>query len=125
VQLIVNERLEGESRAAVGRCHRASGTTPGGVSCRKTRSMTAKGAIPYVIPQKWWNTVLLRGESAPDQSMTFLARRLSVRDIENAFGDAGGTPGDLHQLQRIWPDRVLALIVGRTSGETSDVISRC
>ena len=102
-RLIVEKALEAASRDALGREYYGHGATPGrgwrnGV--RRGRLKTAEGLVDYAAPQVAGRDKLFRSEirenlngrtlALEDLAVEFLARGLSLRDIENAFRDESG-----------------------------------
>ena len=100
-QLILEEALDAENRDALGRDCYEHGAEPGQGyrnGTRKGKLKTAEGMIEYSVPQiagrdRPFKSAIrehLEGRTAALEELVveLLARGLSVRDIEDAFGDA-------------------------------------
>jgi transposase-like protein len=120
-QLIVEEALEAEVDAALGRGYYEHGAQAGHRNgYRRARLESAEGAIEYAVPQVRGRTqayrsevrqVLAEGrtEELERLAIEMYARGLSVRDIESAFTDRRGqcvlTRSAVSELtERLWAD---------------------
>jgi putative transposase len=121
-RLIVEEALEAEAAAAVGRDYYEHGAQPGQGyrnGYRTGRLKTAEGLMEYSAPQIAGRDESFRSpirahlkghtQGLEDLAIEMLARGLSVRDIEDAFQDESGrlllSRTAVSQLgERLWED---------------------
>lgn len=99
-QLIIEEALEGEVQAELGREYYARGDSAGQRNgYRRGKLDTAEGRVEYAVPQvrgiAGWRSAVRdalsgRSEELERLAIEMYARGLSVRDIEAAFVDEGG-----------------------------------
>jgi transposase-like protein len=99
-QLIIEEALEGEVHAELGREYYARGDSAGQRNgYRRGKLDTAEGRVEYAVPQvrgiTGWRSAVRdalsgRSEELERLAIEMYARGLSVRDIEAAFVDEGG-----------------------------------
>ena len=132
-QLIVEEALESEARAALGRDYYARGAEPGAGyrnGYRRGRLKTAEGAIEYSAPQiadraepfrsKIRKALGKRSEQLERVAIEMYARGLSTRDIEALFADEAGrsllSRSAVSELtERLWAE--YQAFAGRDLGE--------